>query len=121
MLPTFRAGDFVVVDTGAWHRALTPRPRLPTARERGGRMRMALGLDRRAGTNPRAGDVVVARTPTEPARDVIKRVRHVDSDGRIWLQGDNAEASTDSRDYGPVEADAIVGRVLFRYWPLRRS
>ncbi len=40
-------------------------------------------------------------------------------DGHIWLEGDNPWNSADSRNYGPVPAALIVGRVLFRVWPLR--
>jgi len=31
--------------------------------------------------------------------------------------GDHRAASTDGRDFGPVGADALVGRVRFAYWP----
>jgi signal peptidase I len=34
--------------------------------------------------------------------------------------GDHRAASTDGRDFGPVGADALVGRVAFAYWPPRR-
>ena len=34
--------------------------------------------------------------------------------------GDHRAASTDGRDFGPVDADAVVGRVRFAYWPPRR-
>jgi signal peptidase I len=34
--------------------------------------------------------------------------------------GDHRAASTDGRDFGPVGADALVGRVGFAYWPPRR-
>jgi signal peptidase I len=34
--------------------------------------------------------------------------------------GDHRAASTDGRDFGPVGADALVGRVRFAYWPPRR-
>jgi signal peptidase I len=40
-------------------------------------------------------------------------------DGYIWLEGDNALNSSDSRHYGPVPASLIVGRVVARIWPLR--
>jgi signal peptidase I len=33
--------------------------------------------------------------------------------------GDHRAASTDGRDFGPVAADALVGRVRFAYWPPR--
>ena len=37
-----------------------------------------------------------------------------------FVMGDNRVRSTDSREYGPVRADLLVGRVLLRYWPPRR-
>jgi signal peptidase I len=42
-------------------------------------------------------------------------------DGHLWLEGDNPANSADSRSYGPVPAALLVGRVLFRVWPLRSS
>jgi len=38
-----------------------------------------------------------------------------------WLIGDNWNASTDSRSFGFVDADAVHGRVVFRMLPLRRN
>ncbi|MCB9459314.1 MAG: signal peptidase I [Anaerolineaceae bacterium] len=35
-----------------------------------------------------------------------------------FVMGDNRNHSTDSRSFGPVTRDHIVGQVLFRYWPL---
>jgi inner membrane protease subunit 1 len=37
--------------------------------------------------------------------------------GSVWLQGDNAMNSTDSRDYGAVPEQMILGRALVRVWP----
>jgi signal peptidase I len=34
--------------------------------------------------------------------------------------GDHRAASTDGRDYDPVGADTLLGRVRFAYWPPRR-
>ena len=65
---------------------------------------------------PNVGEVVLALVPA--GIEVVKRVRHVDSAGRIWLHGDNPPESTDSRDFGPLGAADIGGLVLFRYWPL---
>jgi hypothetical protein len=47
----------------------------------------------------------------------VKRVLRVDPDGRVWVEGDNPFASTDSRTLGPLPADAVSGRVLLRLWP----
>lgn len=35
-----------------------------------------------------------------------------------FLMGDNRLNSLDSRDFGPISASQIVGRVVLRYWPL---
>ena len=34
--------------------------------------------------------------------------------GHVWLQGDNTLNSHDSRDYGPVPYNMLLGRVVFR-------
>ena len=40
--------------------------------------------------------------------------------GEVFLLGDNRANSEDSRDFGPVPEDEVVGRVLLRVWPLTR-
>jgi signal peptidase I len=35
-----------------------------------------------------------------------------------FVMGDNRPSSLDSRSFGPVLGDRIVGRVVVRYWPL---
>lgn len=37
-----------------------------------------------------------------------------------FVMGDNRNHSKDSRSFGPVPLDHIVGRVIFRYWPVTR-
>ena len=92
MLPTLRAGDWVLVDEHAYR-----------------------------GRLPRRGHILVARDPREPWRHLVKRVTSVDLHGYIRIEGDNAAASTDSRDFGPLPASLISGRVRWRYWPLSRA
>lgn len=38
-----------------------------------------------------------------------------------FLMGDNREHSSDSRDFGPIPRASIVGKAVFRYWPLDRA
>jgi signal peptidase I len=38
--------------------------------------------------------------------------------GNIFVLGDNRGASNDSRSFGEVSIDRIVGHAWFRYWPL---
>jgi len=37
---------------------------------------------------------------------------------QVFVMGDNRQASRDSRSFGAVGLDQIIGRALFRYWPL---
>mmetsp|Transcript_16842 Transcript_16842/g.19566 ORF Transcript_16842/g.19566 Transcript_16842/m.19566 type:complete len:151 (-) Transcript_16842:355-807(-) len=110
MLPTFNAaGDIVIVEH------ITPR----------------------FGTL-KVGDVVLAKSPTNPRKTVCKRIRGLGGDtvnpaklyphqrvsaktiptGRVWLEGDNPTNSTDSRSYGPVPEALIKGKVVLKIWPL---
>ena len=90
---------------------------------------------------PRTGSVVVFREPLGETL-AVKRVAArggdrvpyaggylVLADNEAWLLSDADEKAAaavgsgppiDSQRYGPVEGDALVGRVLFRYWPPRR-
>ena len=38
--------------------------------------------------------------------------------GEFLLLGDNRAHSTDSREFGPIGADRIVGRAWLQYWPV---
>ncbi|MDR1618557.1 MAG: S26 family signal peptidase [Treponema sp.] len=59
---------------------------------------------------PREGDVVVFYTP---AGDLaVKRCKEVGGGGEFTALGDNSLQSYDSRSYGSVSPDRIIGKVL---------
>ncbi len=78
---------------------------------------------------PRAfhrGDVVVVEHPGRPGYEMVKRLTGVPGDtvgartlgpDGYWVEGDHEPASTDSRHFGPVRAEALRGKVLFVYGP----
>lgn len=93
MAPTLRPGDRLIVE------ALSYRSRLP-----------------------RSGEIVLANDPREPSRELVKRVRQVDSGaGTAELVGDAAETSTDSRTFGLIPVGSLRWRVAARYWPPNRA
>ena len=60
------------------------------------------------------GKVVVIERESFPGIHLIKRVVRAEQSG-IWVEGDNKEASTDSRQWGAITPTEIVGVVLLRY------
>jgi len=83
MLPAYRDGATVLVDAGAYV-DLPPRP----------------------------GDVVLASHPFKAGVRMVKRVRRITPDGRVFLVGDNPAESTDSRSFGTLRPDQILGKVI---------
>ncbi len=41
-------------------------------------------------------------------------------DGHLFMMGDNRNRSSDSRVFGPIDQDSVVGQARLRYWPLGR-
>lgn len=94
MEPTFGPGDRLLVDRGAYAR-----------------------------TAPVEGEIVVVTDPERSGRLLLKRVAAAPGPlppGTIWLRGDRAASSRDSRQFGPVPLPAVLGRVWFRYAPRER-
>jgi nickel-type superoxide dismutase maturation protease len=63
-------------------------------------------------------DVVVVALPGGRPLSVKRAVQHAEEGW--WVEGDNAAASTDSRTLGRVAEEAVLGRVVLRYWPRPR-
>ena len=82
MYPTLRDGDVVSVDTEAYRDA-----------------------------PPAAGDLVLARHPFKREVLMVKRVHSVTDDGRVDVRGDLPSESEDSRGFGALSPDRILGRV----------
>jgi nickel-type superoxide dismutase maturation protease len=69
----------------------------------------------------RPRQLVVAQHPCKPGLLLVKRAARPEADG-WWLESDNPGAgAVDSRNFGPVPAELIEGRVLLRYRPIRRG
>ncbi len=83
----------------------------------------------------RRGDLAIYISPLDPSRTVCKRVLGLPGDiicvdptgkqapstehvvvpkGHLWMSGDNAEMSRDSREYGPVSMALVKGRQVAR-------
>ena len=86
MLPLLNPGDEVLVDQRAYRYAL-----------------------------PQASDIVIAQHPQRTDLRLIKRVVSITKDGRYILKGDNPLESTDSRTFGTVTVEQILGRVTCRF------
>jgi signal peptidase I len=131
MLPTLTGGDLVLVrvfgysqpvrgdvivvnDTGLLNEALVKR-----VIGLGGDV---IDIDEVTGNVSVNGKVLVEPYINERIRDTYNNVEYpyTVSEGRVFVMGDNRNASTDSRAsyVGALSCDQVVGKVLFRFWPL---
>lgn len=62
----------------------------------------------------RKGQAVLIERESQPGVFLLKRVIGP-MDGKVWVEGDNKEASTDSRHWGAIAENEIVASVLFRF------
>jgi signal peptidase I len=102
--------DFVIADGSSMEPAIRPGNVLVVSR-------LAYGF-RLPGAHsyllrwslPALGDVLVFYTPE--GQTVVKRCAGFAGTGEFIALGDNSLQSYDSRSYGPVEVDRIIGKVL---------
>jgi signal peptidase I len=59
---------------------------------------------------PKTGDVVIFLTPQ--GQTAVKRCATVTENQEFFALGDNSLESYDSRSYGPVAADSVMGKVI---------
>lgn len=96
MEPTLLEGDRVIVDVWSFRRRV-----------------------------PVEGEVVVVALDVGTPR--VKRIASAPIRGEGFgemafvVLGDNPPQSDDSRRFGPVPRDRVLGRVVFRYWPPSRA
>ena len=60
--------------------------------------------------------VLIARINQFGAKDFyqVKRITEI-KDGKFFVTGDNATASTDSREFGWLNANEIIGKLLIKF------
>lgn len=66
-------------------------------------------------TRPRSPSGIPGCAQEQPAADMC-----VVPQGTIFVMGDNRTGSQDSRVFGPIEIDTVVGRAFVRVWPVSR-
>ncbi|WP_225802600.1 nickel-type superoxide dismutase maturation protease [Streptomyces sp. NK15101] len=69
------------------------------------------------GARLRAGCVAVLRHPLQQDLLIVKRLIER-RDGGWWVLGDNPDAEGDSRVFGAVPPELVLGRVRARYRPV---
>ncbi len=57
------------------------------------------------------GDVIVSKHPLKSKVIIVKRIKQILEDEKLFLQGDNTDplASEDSHNFGPVNVDLVIG------------
>lgn len=86
MIPNLQPGDEILVDARAYRQA-----------------------------SPQVNDIVVASRPDRADVTMIKRVAAIEQDGTLVLLGDNPASSTDSRTFGPVYPQNILGKATSKF------
>lgn len=74
----------------------------------------------RYGAPVRRGDVVMLRHPFQQDLWIVKRVAER-RDGGWWVLGDNPFAMPDSRQFGVVPDELVVGRAVLRLRPVPKE
>ena len=91
MSPTFRNNQLLFVD-----RFKTPQYRI------------------NFGDEVQVGTIIVYRSPSDSfvIKRLTEKVQVSDSEFYYWFEGDNKDESFDSRNYGFIQNEAIIGEVI---------
>jgi signal peptidase I len=120
MTPTLQSGDRAVILHGfRWLRPLRPGD-IVAARVRVRGVGETIVVKRIAWIHPKAGPAIWPKTLTVLGESMDRELLFPEGypscptnvRGGIYVLGDNLEGSEDSRDYGPLTDDAIMGRLL---------
>ena len=84
------------------------------------KQRLLVKLRPHDGRSPSPGTVVVCHHPSDINLVITKRVWQ-SNDGWLELRGDNPTASTDSRQFGQVSLEQVIGEVTAVIPPTGRS
>ena len=57
-------------------------------------------------------------TPVFPGGFIKEGVAASVPEDHYFVMGDNRPHSSDSREFGPIEKKLIIGKAVFRYWPI---
>lgn len=69
---------------------------------------------------PQLEEIIIFKNPLNPNENLVKRITRKkikNSQYLFWVLGDNRAHSIDSRNFGYVEENYIIGRVFLRAWP----
>lgn len=98
MVPNFKNGDYLIIDEVSYKLS-----------------------------QPQRDDVIVFRYPKNPSQFFIKRIAGLPGEtingltlakNEYYVLGDNTISSSDSRYWGPVKSNLIIGRAILRLWPI---
>ena len=63
------------------------------------------------------GDILWLTHPLHSGQTIIKRLQHITDDGGLYVVGDAEGESSDSRVFGPVPPNRLLGLVVARFPP----